>query len=145
MILILKKISHTTLVPDIEQFIRPALEGGLLKKPGRIESVKIQELASTGKGRAEYNALVNIEPDSVGSRVIKLLNRKPINGKYININEFHFRHHSNDRRSGRSALTDDRRRADRRREGLAIKDVTDLRKSAQTIHNHAGWQTDITL
>lgn len=41
MIVILKRISATTRVHDIESFIEPVLQGGFLKKTGRIESLKI--------------------------------------------------------------------------------------------------------
>jgi len=145
MILILKKISPSTIVPDIENFITPALEGSFWKKKGKIESVKIQMLEHVGTDKVEYNALVNVEPDAVGERVIKMLNRKSINGKYINVSEFHFRHYSNERRTGRYRQANDRRSADRRRSALEIKDVTDQRKTALVDHSRIGWSTDVTL
>lgn len=145
MILILKKISPSTIVPDIESFIHPALEGGFWKKKGKIESVKIQMIEQLGSDKVEYNALVSVEPDTVGERVIKMLNRKPINGKYINVSEFHFRHRDNERRTSRYSKANDRRNADRRRSSLEIKDVTDQRKTPLVDHSRVGWSTDVTL
>jgi hypothetical protein len=145
MILILKRISPSTLVPDIECFIAPALKGGLLTKQGKLENITVQVLKEPGTDKTEYNALVRVEPVTVGKRVIKLLNRKALKGKPINVSEYHFRHRDNDRRNDRNQLANDRRRQDRRRLGLSISDITEQRKSAIVERNIAGWNTDITL
>lgn len=145
MILILKKISPNALVTDIEHFIKPALVGGLLKKHGRIERITIQMLIQAEPHMIEYNSLVRVEPDIVGKRVIKLLNRKPLNGKYINIAEFDFRHRDNDRRISRYKKINDRRNSERRRRNLIIKDITDDRIKPLADHSHAGWISESTL
>lgn len=145
MILILKKIAASTLVPDIEDFVGPAIKGGFLRKSGRIESVIIQKLERGGKKDFEYNALVRIEPSSAAKRAIKMLNRKSLNGKHINVAEFHLRLRGNDRRVGRYKKLDDRRRADRRRLNLVVVDVTEQRKTAQIDQTRFGWSSDITL
>lgn len=128
MILILKRIPETTRVPDIEEFIQPALQGGFLKKSGRIESLKIQMMRLPGSSHAEYHAIVKIQPAVVGMRVIKLLNRKPCNGKPINVCEFHFRHRDNEKRQSRYQRAPDRRKSDRRRKELETVDITAERK-----------------
>lgn len=145
MILILKRISPSTLVPDIECFITPALKGGLFAKSGKLENITVQIVKETETHKSECNALVSIEPAIAGKRVIKLLNRKALNGKPINISEYHFRHRDNDRRTGRYQLANDRRRQDRRRMGLTISDITAQRKSASLNQSVSGWNTDITL
>ncbi len=145
MILIFKKINSATIVSDIEEFIAPVLAGGLFKRSGKIENIKIQMLEVTGSNHVEYNALVNVEPDTVAERVIQKLNRKPINGKYINISEFEFRHRDNDRRSNRYKQLNDRRRSDRRRANLQVKDITDQRRIPLDQHRNIGWSTDLTL
>ncbi|MDD2760254.1 MAG: hypothetical protein PHH11_08155 [Methylomonas sp.] len=131
MILILKKISEKTRVPDIENFIAPVLKGGFLKKTGRIESLRIQTIRQAGDSHVEYQAIVDVTPDPVAKRIIKLLNRKCLNGKHINIAEYHFRHFSNDRRHGRYKPPHDRRIADRRRKQVEIVDITAERKGAR--------------
>lgn len=145
MIVILKKISPTTLVSDIENFIKPALIGGLLKKTGRIERITIQMLTQVETNLVEYNALVRIEPDIVGARVVKLLNRKALNGKHINVTEYDFRHRDNDRRLSHSLTSHDRRASDRRRRNLTIKDITADRIKAKIDHIIAGWSSETTL
>ena len=68
MILIFKKINSATIVSDIEEFIAPVLAGGLFKRSGKIENIKIQMLEVTGSNHVEYNALVNVEPDTGAGR-----------------------------------------------------------------------------
>ena len=145
MILILKRISHSTLVPDIEVFILPALKGGLFAKSGHLEKISIQMLRAANCEAAEFNALVRIEPDAAAKRVIKQLHRKPLNGKPINIAEYYLRLRDNDRRgSGQKPLTD-RRRKDRRRSDLQLTDITAERKTLANSQTIKGWETDITL
>lgn len=145
MILILKRIAQSTLVADIEHFIAPALKGGLFARSGRLESVTIQLVKETKSQKAEFHALVSVKPDAVGKRVIKLLNRKALNGKPINIDEYHFRHRDNDRRISRYRKLEDRRRQDRRRLGLEIHDITEQRKSRAADLDAFGWKTDSTV
>lgn len=130
MIVIIKNISESTIVPDIELFINPILQGGFLKKVGRIESIKIQMLQLIGSNHVEYNASVKIEPDAAAERVIKTLNRKLCNNRLVNVSEFHVRHYQNDRRKNRYQRLDTRRKADRRRK-LEVKDITAERRESR--------------
>lgn len=130
MMLILKRISETTRVPDIEEFIAPALRGGFLKKAGRMESVVIQMHRQPGTAHREYHAIISVEPDVAAKRVVKLLNRKRLNGKPINIAELHLRHHSNDCH-GHYQTLHDRLAACRRRKDIEIVDITAERKGAR--------------
>ncbi len=68
--------------------------------------------------KMEYHALVTIEPDSVGERVIRQLNRKPIVGKRIAVREYMHRSWHNDPRmniKNKSFGTNERRKGERRR------------------------------
>lgn len=146
MILILKRINPTTLVPDIESFIKPALTGGLFVRSGNLEKINIQMLQAANHDQQEFNALVRVEPDAAGKRVIKQLNRKPLKGKPINISEYFLRFRENDRRNKQLNKHDDRRRQDRRRSDLEVVDITGQRKTEAMEHNTVkGWGTDITL
>ncbi|MGY6274116.1 hypothetical protein [Methylomonas sp. MgM2] len=145
MLLILKRISPSTLVSDIENFIAPALKGGLIRKTGSLENITIQIVEEANTQKTEFNALVRVEPDNVGKRVIKLLNRKSLSGKFVNISEYQFRNRDNDRRMSRYRKIDDRRRQDRRRLGLQINDITDQRKSKPHDLDGFGWKTDSTI
>lgn len=145
MILILKRIHPITLVPDIEGFFRPYLKGGLLQRSGRIVSIKVHLLRPPGSEKLEFNALVDVEPDAAGRRLLKRLNRKPLNGKYINIEEFRFRSRHNDRRVNRYQKLQDRRQGDRRRIGMEIRDITAYKKNHSNGQSRGGWSADVTL
>lgn len=145
MILILKRISPSTLVRDLENFIAPALKGGLFAKSGHLESITIHMLKEAGTHITEYNALIRVEPNAVGKRVIKLLNRKRLNGKPINIAEYHFRHRDNDRRQNRYRKLNSRRLQDRRRLGLGISDITDQKETAPINLHAMGWKSDSSV
>ena len=123
-----------------EEHLHPHLPGGFLKKTGRIVSITIQ-LHKIGE-KKEYHALVCIEPDVVAQRIIKRLNRKPLGGKRINIAEVHVRHFSNDRRQGRYRPAHDRRKADRRRKGIEIHDITAERKAPKIDYELLGLRTE---
>jgi hypothetical protein len=122
MVIILKNISASTLVLDIQNFLNPALEG-FFKKSGSIEDIKIQMLQSMDSNYVEYNALVRIEPDAAARRVIKVLNWQRCNQKPISLSEFHLRLYQNDQRKNRYQKLNSKRKADRRRR-LKITDVT---------------------
>lgn len=128
MIVILKRVGEAARVPDIKHFLNPALQGGIFKKAGKIGSVKIQMHRQKTSRKVEYHALVSIDPDVVGQRVVKLLNRKLFKGKPINVTEYSLRHFSNDRRQSRYQSLNNRRLTDRRRKHMHIADVTDESK-----------------
>ncbi len=145
MIIILKKIPPNTSDYHIESFIAPVLKGGLFKASGRIENISYWKYEIVQSKTIEYYALVNIEPDSVGERVIKQLNKKPINGKYIGLQEYHVRHWSNDRRVFKSVVDrgkNNKRKADRRRKIVKTeikRRVEDSRSENVTISTHSGF------
>lgn len=146
MILIFKRISPMTLITDIEHFVLPCLEGSFLQRSGKILSIKIQLLKHPSNDeRMEFNALVEVEPDSAALRVIRKLNRKPLNGKHINIAQYQFRNRLNDRRCSRYQNLLNRRKAERRRFGLEIHDVTAHKKNHIDNRANIGWSTDISL
>jgi len=144
MLLILKRLNPNTATVDIEQFIEPLIEGWLFRKGGHINSIRIQKLMAQDSDKAEFNALVGIQPDSVAERVIKNLDRKALRGKHINIVEFHPRHYTNDRRLQTGHISDDRRQSDRRRHNLEIVDVT-TRLKPQASPKANVWSSDFTL
>jgi hypothetical protein len=127
MILILKNILDTTRIHHIEDFIAPALVGGFLKKSGQIESLTIKKIDFREQRIAEHNAIVDIKPDVVAKRVVKLLNRKRCHGKCINIAEYVIRYRHNDRRSVCQPFAHNLRKADRRRLNMQVTDITQER------------------
>lgn len=133
MIIILKRIPENTSDHHIEYFFSPALKGGLFKTAGYIEDISFWEYQIVDTHAIEYYALVKIEPDVVGQRVIKQLNKKLLNGKYIVIQEYHVRHWSNERRVFTSVVSrgkDERRKGERRRNIIKTE-----RKDSKTKHS----------
>jgi len=136
MIIILKKIAANTTERDIETFITPVLKGGLFRASGRIENISLWTYQIVQSNTLEYYALVNIEPDAVGQRVIKQLNKKQLNGKYIAIQEYYVRHWSNDKRVFKSVVDrgkNNKRKAERRRN--IIKTERNSRAGISRIEN----------
>jgi len=136
MIIILKKIATNTTERDIETFITPVLKGGLFRASGRIENISLWIYQIVQSNTIEYYALVNIEPDAVGQRVINQLNKKQLNGKYIGIQEYHVRHWSNDKRVFKSVVDrgkNNKRKAERRRN--IIKTERNSRAGISRIEN----------
>ena len=105
MLVILRKIPSATFKAEIIDFVEPALNygvWGLLGKKGYISSVEIirrrNKDIGNGIGRTEFDALLRIEPDNAGHRVIRRLNRKRLKGKRIVVRVYHLRTWHNDRR-----------------------------------------------
>ncbi len=147
MIIILKKIPANTSDYHIETFITPVLKGGLFSASGRIENISFWTYEIVQSNTVEYYALVDIEPDSVGERVIKQLNKKQINGKYIAIQEYHVRHWSNDKRVFKSVVdrgNNNKRKTDRRRKIVKTerKSRVEETRSEITISSHSGFWTE---
>lgn len=148
MIIILKKIPANTSGYHIEAFIAPALKGGLFKASGRIESISFWTYEITPSNTVEYYALVDIEPDAVAQRVINQLNKKPMNGKYIAMQEYRVRHWSNDKRVFKSVVDrgkNNKRKTERRRK------IVKMEKNARsensrfenvTISSHSSFWND---
>lgn len=145
MIVILKKIPPNTSDYHIESFIAPSLKGGLFQTSGRIENITFWRYEVIQSNSVEYYALVNIEPDSVGERVIRQLNKKQINGKFIGLQEYHVRHWSNDRRVFKSVVDrgkNNKRKADRRRKIIKTEikhRMEDSRFENVTVSTHSGF------
>lgn len=145
MIIILKKIPPNTSDYHIESFIAPALKGGLFSASGRIENISFWKYEIVQSNTVEYYALVDIEPDSVGERVVKQLNKKQLNGKFIALQEYHVRHWSNDRRVFKSVVDrgkNNKRKTERRRKIVKIEikhRVENTRFENVTISTHSGF------
>ncbi|MGR9116166.1 MAG: RNA recognition motif domain-containing protein [Gammaproteobacteria bacterium] len=126
MIVFLRRIPAGTKKYEISAFLDQALNGGLFTKSGRIDDIQILKLRDKWSNSVEYHGLVRIEPEAAAKRVIKMLNRKPINGKPINVREYFLRNWHNDRRLRMNhfeAEIQERRKSDRRRNHLEIERV----------------------
>lgn len=139
MILIIKKIGATTTVHHIESFLSPVLRGGLFRAHGILENVEIKMFKHPDLDVPEYHAIIKVNSDSVGKRIIQRMNRKLCDGKPVNVCQYHVRYRTNDRRENLQGFKLDRRVMDRRRKNLEIIDVT---KSKSGSGSFVNWQVD---
>jgi hypothetical protein len=129
--LIIPNIPIETTYNDIRNFLSPALKGFWpFVKKGKIEKVKILIYKDTSNNdKIEHHALVTVISESVGTRIIKKLNRKRLLDKPVNIRPYEIRSWQNDRRHNHSIIKDKNdegnRRSDRRR-GKALEEITDV-------------------
>ena len=85
---ILKYIPQNTTHKQILQFLKPALDGGLFGKTGKIEGVSILVHKRHLSDAVDFHAILAIQPDEAARRVIDKLHRKPLNNRYIAVAEY---------------------------------------------------------
>jgi len=123
MIVILRKLPPETLYQDIIEFIEPTLKAKWFSKQGVVEDVKILIIKDSNNGKTEHHGLIRINPDSSAKKVIKLLNRKPILGTRVGVQEYRYRSWHNDPRANlnkRLGKILRRRKGSRRRPNLEL-------------------------
>ncbi len=123
MIIILRRISENTEKQEIVDFLSPILKGGLLKRSGHIEQIKILVLRDPKRNTIEYHGLVTIDSDAAAKRVIKKLNRKQFRNRNIAVREYFYRSWHNDPRVNMHEWNEEfknKRKTSRRRLGLEI-------------------------
>jgi len=98
MIVFLRNIPADTSRRDIVDFVSPALQGGLFRARGEIQSVSVLLIKDKAVNLMEYHAIVNIKPDAVALRAIKKLHGGVFKGKRIVVREYVVRSWKNDRR-----------------------------------------------
>lgn len=146
MIIILMYISASTSNQDIEDFISPAIKGGLLRKSGNIEKISILGLKNIQTNKIEYHGLVTIIPDAIANRAIIKLTKKQLNGRRVVVREYHIRRWQNDPRINRRDYIQglmNKRQSDRRLRCTEIKlklkqDISELFSSEDRFSNKLG-------
>ncbi len=98
MLIILKNIPANANNIKIEEFIRPAVKGGLFSKSGYIKNISIIVKKDIKTHITKHHGVVTIEPDFVAKRTIKKLNGKRMNGRCVAITEYVNRSWHNDPR-----------------------------------------------
>jgi hypothetical protein len=99
MIVLFKNIPESTYHNDISNFIQPVIKGGLFRTRGYINSIEIIALQEINTVSLEFQALANIEPDTVADRVIKNLHGLNFRGRRIVVRQYILRSWKNDKRS----------------------------------------------
>ena len=85
---ILKYIPQNTTYKQLLQFLKPALEGGLFSKAGKIEGISILVHKHSSSDAMDFHAIVAIHPDDAAKRVINKLHGKSLNGYHVAIMEY---------------------------------------------------------
>lgn len=129
MIIFLRRIPATTQLSDLLEFVRPAIKGGLFRKPGRIVGVSILELQDKRFRALEFHGLITVEPDAVAVRAIKRLKGQRFKGKLVVVRQYVQRDWHNDPRQNHKITVtqhlSDRRKVCRRR-GKDLELVRDI-------------------
>ncbi len=117
MILFFRNIPASTEPFELEDFIQPALKAWLLFKPGRILKTEILAVHDTLANSVEFHALVYVDSEKTGLRIIKNLNGKNFKTKLLEVREYITRCWQNDRRINREVTNaiQEKRQKDRRR------------------------------
>lgn len=85
---ILKYIPKNTTYRQIIHFLKPALEGGLFSKFGKIQRVLVLVHKHRLSQSIDFHAILDIQPDEAAKRVINKLHKKPLNGHCIEVTEY---------------------------------------------------------
>lgn len=132
MIIFLRRIPAATTLSDLLDFVRPAIKGGLFRKPGRIVAVSILELQDKRFRALEFHGLINVEPDVAAVHAIKRLKGRRFKGKLVAVRQYVQRDWHNDPRQNHNITVtqhlSDRRKACRRR-GKDIELMRDISES----------------
>ena len=96
MLIFLARIQPNTTKRDIVDFISPVLKGGLFAPKGILKNIEIMVLRDSRTNATENHAIVKVEPDKAALKVIRKLNRKKLNGKPINVRQYHIQQREND-------------------------------------------------
>lgn len=125
MILIIPRIPEITTQQDIRDFLAPGLKR-LFRKSSTIDKVRIVIYKDLKTNCVEYHALVYVDSDNLGKKLIKNFNAKLLNNKLVAVREYFIRHYSNDRRMNHILKNDKgsgKRISDRRR-GSMLQDIS---------------------
>lgn len=98
MVIILKNIPAKATKQDVNDFVIRAVKGGLLDKKGKVTNISLLILRNLRTHVISNHSLVSIEPDNIGQRVIKKLNRKVLLDKPVVVAEYKKRNAKNELR-----------------------------------------------
>lgn len=94
--IIVKHIHAGVAIDDLEQFVRPVLNGRWWQKPAELKAIRIIGLIDKNGMLVERHGLLRITPHSEKNRVIKALNNREIALQKYQVAEYILRHWSND-------------------------------------------------
>ncbi|PPD32051.1 MAG: hypothetical protein CTY19_11850 [Methylomonas sp.] len=110
MFIIVKHIHAGITIDDLEQFVRPVLQGRWWQKPAELKAIRIIGLVDKSGMLVEQHGLMRITPYTEKHRLIKALYNREIALHTFPVAEYMLRHWSNDKQNAAG-----RRGADERR------------------------------
>jgi len=112
---------------DLRKFVRNALRPSWLNpfsSQSRIQATEIRKLCNRATLSVEYHGVVEIESAKAAVAAIHKLNRTSLKGKVVEVRKYFQRSLQRDRREGvPELLSANRRKQDRRREGMTVERV----------------------
>jgi hypothetical protein len=123
MIILFTNIPNDSYYSDISNIVEPVIKGGLFKAKGAINAIEIIALKENDTDTPEFQALVNIEPETAALRVIQKLHRMQVRGCRIMVREYIIRNEENDKRNKTTNMGwsfGDRRKNSCRRRDLKV-------------------------
>jgi len=142
----LRRIPANTRHVEISEFVAPALNNGIFKKPTQIVNIEILALRDIRVDSVEYHGLVTLDSESAVKHVVNGLRNRRLLGRYVVVRPYYHRNFGNDPRQQLSSDSEkgfiERRRGDRRRGKYLeiIKNVSDHGKSEENASNNQGHQ-----
>lgn len=128
----IRRIPANTKHIEISEFVTPALNNGLFKKPSKILNIEILALRDTRIDSIEYHGLVTLDSDSAVKHVVNGLRTRRLNGRYVVVRPYFHRSARNDPRHNANNQPShvgfaERRKGDRRRGKYLeiIKNISD--------------------
>jgi len=128
----LRRIPANTRHIEISEFVTPALNNGIFKKPSKIINIEILALRDIRVDSIEYHGLVTLDSESAVKHVVNGLRNRRLNGRCVVVRPYFHRSWDNDPRRQISKKEDEkgfieRRRGDRRRGKYLeiIKNISD--------------------
>ncbi|WAR45065.1 DUF3240 family protein [Methylomonas rapida] len=126
----LRRIPANTQHVEISEFVSPALNNGLFRKPSRILNIEILALRDIRVDSIEYHGLVTLDSDWAVKRAVNGLRNRRLNGRYVVVRPYFHRSWTNDPRQHSQINAADfveKRQGDRRRGKYleVIKNVSD--------------------
>ncbi len=127
----LRRIPANTKHEEIAEFVSPALNRGLFRKPGHIVNIEILTLRDNQLGSIEYHGLVTLDSEWSVTMAIKGLKNRRLNGRYVLTRPYYHRSWRNDPRQSQTTSENsdyiEKRHGERRRGRHleAVKNMSD--------------------
>lgn len=111
----IRKIPRAATRKDIKDFVAPALDWHFLspfRARGEMRACRILVIRDPETGELDRHAVISVEPEKAGERVLKILNRARLLGRRVELHEYRARSRRSSQWGG----------GERRRQRLLVED-----------------------